>query len=44
MDYVVRIDGCFIKLKNGMELNLSRSRRITFNKRFSEYLGLKYRR
>lgn len=44
MDYVVRIEGSYIKLKNEMELNLSRSRKVVFNKRFSEYLGLKYRR
>lgn len=42
--YVIRLEDKYIKVESGIELNLSRSKKMNFDKRFSEYLGSKYRR
>lgn len=44
LKYVIRIEDTYLKLENGIELNISRSKKKNFDKMFSAFLGLKYRR
>lgn len=43
-NYIIRVSGNYLKLDNQIELNISRSKREVFDRRFSNYIGIKYRR